>query len=342
MIKYICYHNPGLPDCTARKDITLLMWLFFTLICALSWGAADLFYKKGAASAEPFTHLKTSVVVGVVMGAHAIITLVVSGMDYDFINLLVYLPVSLMYILSMTVGYLGLRYLELSVCSPVQNSSGAIVCILCLLFLGDTLDLLSASAVVLVCAGVFLLGFIEYRLNLRENSADGKPAADTGKYRKGLYAFSLPLIYCALDAAGTFLDAYYLDDFASSPLRGITEETLEDTANISYELTFLICAVLLFIYIRFIRRERFIPDRRTFASRGAAAVFETAGQYAYVYAMSGNAVIAAPAVASYCVISVLLSRIFLRERLNRWQYAAVALTVAGIALLGIAEGLAEV
>ncbi|MBQ3894870.1 MAG: hypothetical protein II739_06045, partial [Clostridia bacterium] len=81
------------------------MWLLFALISFFAWGAADLFYKKGSAENEKFSHLKVSIVVGVVMGATAIVTLLTKDLNYDFRNLLVYLPVSAMYIASMTVGY---------------------------------------------------------------------------------------------------------------------------------------------------------------------------------------------------------------------------------------------
>ncbi len=43
-----------------------------------------------------------------------------------------YLPVSLLYISSMAMGYVGLRYIELSISSPICNSSGALVAVLCL------------------------------------------------------------------------------------------------------------------------------------------------------------------------------------------------------------------
>ena len=75
-------------------------------------------------------------------------------------------------------------------------------------------------------------------------------------------------------------------------------------------------------------------------NRIAASVFETAGQFTYVYAMAGNASVAAPMVASYCAVAVLLSRITLREKLRPMQYAAIAIIFAGIVLFGISEGLA--
>ena len=54
-------------------------------------------------------------------------------------------------------------------------------------------------------------------------------------------------------------------------------------------------------------------------ARLIAACFETAGQYAYAHVIGGNAVVAAPMIASYCMVSVLLSRVFLREKLPKSQ-----------------------
>ena len=102
------------------------MWLVYALFTFLAWGAADLFYKKGADAFEKYSHLKTSIMVGLVMGITAVITLITKDIHYNPINLLIYMPVSAMYILSMTVGYFGLRYLEVSVSSPIQNASGAV------------------------------------------------------------------------------------------------------------------------------------------------------------------------------------------------------------------------
>ncbi|MNI87307.1 EamA-like transporter family protein [compost metagenome] len=55
--------------------------------------------------------------------------------------------------------------------------------------------------------------------------------------------------------------------------------------------------------------------------------------------MSSNAIIAAPLIASYSIFSVILSRIFLKEKLSRLQYIIIALVIIGIALLGIADEL---
>ncbi len=310
------------------------MWFLFALLTMIAWGTADLFYKKGANEKERFSHLKTSIMVGLVMGIHAVCTLIFGDIGYDFINLLKYLPVSSMYILSMTVGYFGLRYLDLSISSPIQNSSGIVVTILCFFFLNQKIEGLPTwLAMILICGGVLALGFLEkHDETIRINEGERK-------YRIGFVAFFMPIFYCIIDALGTFLDAYYLDDINSTPLVGVTEETFEDVANVSYELTFLIVAILLFIYVRLIKKERIVPKEQ--GARLGAAVFETAGQFFYVHAMSGNGIIAAPMIAAYSIVSILLSRIFLKEKLPARQYIAVGIIMLGIVILGILEGMAE-
>ncbi|MDO4565187.1 MAG: DMT family transporter [Clostridia bacterium] len=307
------------------------MWFLYALAATLAWGAADLFYKKSATE-ERYSHLKTTIVVGLAMGIHAVVTLIFSGVEYNPINIIRYAPVSMLYILSMIVGYFGLRYLELSVSSPVQNTSGALVCILCVLVLKQRLDTISIVAVALMCGGVFLLGMLDHKKRKELVSPSDR------KYRISMIAFLMPVIYCILDAGGTFFDAYYLDDFATTPLVGVTEESLETVANLSYELTFLLVAVVLFVYVVLIKKQPLKVTGQ--GNRAAAAVFETAGQFLYVYAMSGKAVVAAPMIASYSIVSVILGRLFLKEKLTGWQYVTVALVMAGIALLGLAEGLA--
>ena len=140
------------------------MWFIFTILTLIAWGTGDLFYKKGAKENEKYSHLKISMFVGIVMGIHAILMIIFADMNYNFTNIILYFPVSLMYILGMTVGYFGLRYLELSISSPIQNSSGALACILGVLFLHQTLDTISTLAVILISVGIFVLGVFERRV----------------------------------------------------------------------------------------------------------------------------------------------------------------------------------
>ena len=304
------------------------MWFIFALLVMLFWGTADLFYKKSADQEEKHTHLKTVVAVGIVMGVHAIFTLITNDINYDLKNIVMYLPVSSMYILSMAIGYFGLRYLELSISSPIQNTSGIIVSILCFLILKETIGGLSVAAIVIIAVGLLALGVIERKANSSENP-------DDRKYKIGFVAFFMPILYCIIDSLGTFFDAYYLS-LETSPLLNVTEANLELVANISYELTFLVAAIICLIFL-IIKKSKTTKD--TVKNNFLAAIFETAGQFFYVYALSGNAIIAAPMVASYCVVSMLLSRIFLKEKLTKKEYISLALIIIGIIILGVVEEL---
>lgn len=308
------------------------MWFVFALCTMLMWGIADLFYKKGADESDRYSHLKTTMIVGFVMGLYATYMVIFGGVDFHPINMLIYLPVSAMYILSMAIGYFGLRYLDLSISSPIQNASGAVAAILCLIVLHEVPSPITGAAVIVICVAVFMLGVFE------KQSEDAYKELTHGekKYRIGFVAFLMPILYCIIDALGTFFDAYYLDDFESTPLRYVTEDNFEDVANTAYMYTFLIVAVVIFIFLKIKKEKISLPKQK---SKIAAAVAETAGQITYIHVIGGNAVVAAPMIGAYCIVSLILSRIFLKEKLSAKQYAMIALVVLGIIALGVVDGL---
>ena len=295
------------------------MWFLFAIVSVLAWGTADLFYKKGSDPKDRYSYLKIVIMVGAVMGIHAVYVMLTSGVVYDPSNMITYLPVSALYILSMAVGYAGLRFLELSISSPVQNSSGAVSGLLTFIFLGQSMTGLQFFAVGLITVGVILLSVFEQRFAEAERK-ENKEMVDR-KYKYGAIALLFPLGYALIDSLGTFAEAWVFD-------RGMDEMQ----ANISYELTWLIVAVVAWIYLVWIKKETFaLRDQK---DRGLAAIFETLGQFFYVFAISANAVIVAPLISSYSMVSVILSRIFLKEKLTAKQYAVIAMIMVGIFILG--------
>jgi drug/metabolite transporter (DMT)-like permease len=144
----------------------------------------------------------------------------------------------------------------------------------------------------------------------------------------------MPFCYAIIDALGSFLDIFFLE-LETSPLVGINAENIELVANVSYELTFAICGIILFAFMKW-KRVKFELPKQT--DKILAAVCETAGQLTYVYAMSGNGAIAAPILSSVCVVSLLLSRIFLKEKLTKKQYLFIGIIIVGILMLAVLEG----
>ena len=308
-----------------------MSWLFFSVATALLWGTAELFYKKGAQPNEKYSHLKICVWVGIVMGAHAIFTLLTQDIGYNPVNLLVYLPVSLFYIISMAFSYFGMRFLEESISDPIENTAGVICVLLFAIFMGDEFSLLTWIAVGVITIGVVGVSFLENRGETVRKKTYGKVLA--------VVAFIMPFLYALLDAVGTFLDdAFFLvEDIANAPFVDVTEETIEAVANTSYELTFALFALCLFIFLK-AKKVKFGPMPQH-KDKLLAAVFETAGQFTYVYALGGVDAVAAPILSSVCIVSLLLSRIFLKEKLPKKTYAFIAIVIIGILLLAVAEEL---
>ena len=302
------------------------MWFTFAIIALLCWSGSDLFSKIGCQDVkDKYSHLKMVMAVGLVMGLHAAYEVFFNGVEISGEIILTYLPVSMLYILSMAIGYLGLRYIELSISSPICNSSGAIVAVLTLITSGISEDLppVALVAVALVCIGVIALGFVE--ANEDEELRRARQDASNHHYAKSWIALAIPVIYCLLDALGTFADSLVL------------EVLDEDSANVAYELTFLFVGILCAIYVLGIKKQKLVAKQE--APKYTGAIFETAGQFFYIYALadSEHVAFAAPIISAYCVASVLWSRFFLKEKLSVKHYLSIATVVAGIVILGILD-----
>lgn len=296
------------------------MWFLFTIITIVAWAGSDLFSKIGSKSEDKNSHWKIVVAVGFVMGTHAFVQLV-SGVEFSFSYIITYLPVSAMYIISMLFGYMGLRYIELSISSPICNSSGAVTALLCFLFLGQTMNGMQLLAVVLICIGVVGLSLLEKKQadQVLKESNEEVPA----KYKTGFLAVLFPILYCVIDGIASFTDAFFLDTYFAD---------MEVQANMAYEFTFLIVGILALCYVVFVKKEKIVLWNEK--PKLAGALCETAGQFTYVFALAGNAIIAAPAISSYAIFSALFAHIFLKEKLSKKHYAVIAIVIVGIAILG--------
>ncbi|WP_314067829.1 DMT family transporter [uncultured Vagococcus sp.] len=153
---------------------------------------------------------------------------------------------------------------------------------------------------------------------------DRKLAQEDKKYRVGAIAINFPILYChcVIDGTGTFLDGYYLE----------TKQIMsEDQALISYELTFLIVGILVFSYLILVKKAKMPVKKEKY--RTLAALCETIGQFFYVGAIASNSIVVAPMISSDSIVSVILSRLVLKEKLTIKQYLAIGMIMVAIAVL---------
>lgn len=302
------------------------MWFWFSLAALLCWSGSDLFSKIGCQDEkDKYSHLKMVSAVGIVMGLHALYQIIFGGVEISLSIILTYLPVSLLYISSMALGYLGLRYIELSISSPICNSSGAVVAVLTIATVGLSADVPPAAliAVALVCIGVISLGITE--ANEDEELRRARQDESNRHYAKSWIAIVIPVIYCLLDALGTFAD------------NRVLEILDEDSANAAYELTFLAVGLVCAAYVLLVKKQKLTAKQEL--PKYVGALCETVGQFFYIYAIADteHVAFAAPIISSYCVASVIWGRLFLKEKLSRKHYLSIAVVVLGIVIMGILD-----
>ena len=331
-----------------------MVWFWLALCALLCWSGSDIFSKIGSKTDDKYSHWKMVITVGTAFGLHAMYQIFVGGTQVTLHTLIAYLPASALYIGSMVLGYVGLRYIELSVSSPICNSSGALVFLAMCLVMPDQVDtsLLPVLAVALVCLGVLTLGIVEMMEDEEAKLRRREPA--NVRYAKSFIALLFPILYCVLDAGGGFAAIYIMNQLtgdamtarlggAASTLTGDALAALQEEVetvvalqcNTAYELTFLLIAVLAFIYVVVIKKQRLTVRRE--GPKALAAVCETAGQlcYALVMADTDHAAFGAAIIASYCALSAIWARIFLKEKLSWKHYVAIGMTVTGIIALGL-------
>ncbi len=297
-----------------------LTWFTLALLATLFWGLSDVSFKRGTDPGDKYSHLRILIMIGFVMGLQALVELYKLDFNYSLKTSCIYFPVSFLYILSMGVDFYGYRYLQISVGSPVASTSGAMAGILSYKVLGKTMTGIQFLAVSLITSGLILLAVLEAREAKKESLETGK----NEKYKFGAAALIFPIIYAIVDAIATFLDDVYLSNMLTP------EEAL-----ISFELTFFAIALISFIYLVFIKKQRYNLKEERFNVLGG--IFETAGQFFYVYALSGNSVVAAPLMSIDSIVAVIFGRIWLKERLSKKQYITIIMITIGVFILGFFE-----
>ena len=334
-----------------------MKYFIFALIALFAWSGSDLFSKLGTSQKDKNSHWHVIFAVGVIMGLHAVITIICSSFikdttaipswllsviytDFKPMDFVRYLPVAFIYLAAMVIGYVGLRYIELSVSSPICNSSGSLALVICIIAGWATVNGGSIAGVILVTVGIILLGIVEYYENDEIKLA--RQDKSNFKYTKSIWAILIPVIYLVMDALGTVGDQI-ISEYELF-------EMSEYASNTAFEFTSLCFAIFAFIYVKFIKKQRFFDfgtcnGTENGTDNGEAKALrrnlllgglcETVGQIFYMALMFSDFDAGMPMISAYCVLSVIWSRIFLKEKLSYKHYIAIILTFAGIVLLGI-------
>ena len=302
------------------------------------WGFTDILLKKSLQHTDPLSHLKMFVWIGLIAAPTAVITAICSDTLKDSIVVLgdnLYLVLLyLFYVTAMFFGLLGAKHLDASVVSPLENIDGAIVAIVLYFFflftdhenVTDSVGVVDIIGALAITVGVVLLGMQEHKLSKQEVHLD----QDKKKHRLGALALLFPIFYNLADAASMVVTGITVS--------GETEVSIPDIDYVTFEcIAFSVVSVFVWLYILIFKKHVYNPFKKEELSRCGAATCETMGTMAFTFAVAISPILTAPITSSYCFVTIILARIFLKERLTKKQYLSLAFVVAGIALLGISE-----
>ena len=155
-----------------------MAWLILTLISTISWGVTDVFSKMSVDENDKDFHIKLTIWTGMAMGVLFLMLLPFSESKASIIELsakyIEFVPPALLYIISIMVGFVGLKYLELSVFSPIQNASGAVAMLIILAYylysgrisaVSEVVSPMDWVGVVLATAGILSMAAVQHNLS---------------------------------------------------------------------------------------------------------------------------------------------------------------------------------
>ena len=313
-------------------------WFLLTLSSIILWGITDIFLKKSLHHSDSLSQFKTFIWIGLVMAPAGCVAAICSDTLLESIRMLadeLYLvPLCALYVLAIFFGLLGAKHLDASVVSPLENIDGAIAAIILYLFflftnnqhITKSVSVMDMFGAVSITIGIVLLGIQEQKLSKKEINVE----ENKRKHRLGALALLFPIAY-------NFVDALSIVAMGVT-VSGETEASIPDIDFFFFEcLAFTLIAIIVWLYMLIAKKNVYNPFRKTELPRIGAASCETLGTMAFTFAVGINPILTAPIASSYCFVTILLARHFLKERLTKKQYISLVLVLIGIVLLGISE-----
>lgn len=315
-----------------------MTWFLLTLACIVLWGIADILYKAASDPNDPLCHYKSFVWVGIVMalagGIMAGLSETLADSFLVVMENLYLIPLTILYALALFFGLLGIKYLDASLVATLENIDGGMAAIiLCFYFFltgsrdaATGVGVLDILAAVIIVVGVVVLGIQEQKLYRQE----AQLSQDQRKPRLGAVALMFPLLYNLVDAASMAAVSITVSD-------GVGAHMPDNDFFIFECLGFVLVAICVWLYMLIVKKRCYNPFQDGEMIRCGAATGETFGTMTFILAAASQPILTAPITSSYCLVTIVLARIFLKERLTKKQKRGLYLLVVGIVLLGLSE-----
>lgn len=311
------------------------MWTFFVFACVSLWGVTSIFYKKGADQSDPHIHLKFSVITGLVFFVIALCYLFIREEPFSIWESAArFWPMTafgILYAIGNTVTFQGFLYNDASVVAPIENTAnGSYVMILILVYallgrvdsIWEVLTPFKIAGIVCIFLGLLSIGIIQHN--------EAKAAGKKERFKAGATALIFPLLFSMMDGLETVVSGICLDKTFGFAMP-------EGDSIIIVGMEYAFFALLFWIYISIKEKKVYNPLTKASAPFFCGTLCDNIAIVFYSYAMALDSVATDPILAVYPMITVLLSRIVLKEKLSVKQYLCLALLLAGSGIIVIGQ-----
>lgn len=230
-------------------------------------------------------------------------------LENGFENILILLFVAILQVVAYLSFYKGLEKGEVSLVSPIGATWGLLVVLLGVIFRGEDLKAVQVFSIVLIMGGIMILSFNtkSFRSLMKLDLSAGVKEGFIAMLGWGISLFLLSL---STEDLGWFLPTLIFRSFVIG---------------------------ILLTYIFFSKKE-FSSEKKKFPSLLLIAIgaFDVAGFFSYSYGVEGEyASIVAPIGSAFALVSIILSFIFLREKVNLQKVSGIAAVIIGLVLISI-------
>lgn len=309
--------------------------MIFTFACIMLWGVTSIFYKKGADRNDPYIHLKFSVITGLVFFVIALCYLFTREEPYSIWESAIrFWPVTLfgiLYAIGNTFTFKGFLYNDASVVAPIENTAnGSYVLILVVVYallgrvdsIWEVLTPFKIAGIACIFLGLLFLGILQHN--------EAKVAGKTERFKTGATALIFPLLFSMMDGLETVVTGVCLD-------KSFGYAMPEGDSIIIGGMEYAFFALLFWIYISVKEKKAYNPFTKASMPLFCGTLCDNVAIVFYAYAMALDSVATDPILVVYPVITVLLSRVILKEKLSVKQYLCLGLLLAGSVIIVIGQ-----
>jgi drug/metabolite transporter (DMT)-like permease len=256
-------------------------------------------------------------------------------------NALFLVPLCIVYAAAFFFGLYGKRFLPASIITPIENIGGALSAIIIYYYYLLTgyidpaypISILDVIATISIIIGVVLIGKEEQALFKKESHLEDAKK----KHPYGALVLFFPLIFALIDVFSV-AEIGGINGNNDGIVSGGAVATIPAIDFFIFEcLGFAVISIFVWLYLFIIKKHAYNPFEPKEMIRCGAATGEAFGTMTFILAAAINPVLTAPIALLSCIITIVLARIFLKERLSKKQYIYLGLLILGIILLGISD-----